>query len=110
MTRLLFALGALIMTTTPASAQDWKLVIHGGAGVIERANLSPDKEKEIRAALDRALQAGSEILAKGGKALDAVEATARVLEDDPNFNAGRGAVLTYDGIVELDASIMDGST
>jgi len=105
--RLLLAIGALLMTT-PAAAQDWKLVIHGGAGVIERAKLSPDKEKEIRAGLDRALQAGSAVLAAGGSAVDAVEATARVLEDDPNFNAGRGAVLNFDGIVELDASIMDG--
>jgi len=105
--RLFLILGAMAMTSEAAAA-DWKLVIHGGAGVIERANLSGEKEKEIRNALDRALQAGSTILAGGGSALDAVEASARLLEDDPNFNAGRGAVLTYEGIVELDASIMDG--
>jgi beta-aspartyl-peptidase (threonine type) len=97
------------MMTTAAGAKDWKLVIHGGAGVIERANLSSEKEAEIRAALDRSLEAGSKVLAGGGTALDAVEASVKILEDDPNFNAGRGAVLTYDGTIELDASIMDGS-
>jgi beta-aspartyl-peptidase (threonine type) len=68
------------------------------------------KELEIRASLDRALAAGSKILSSGGSALDAVEASVRVLEDDPNFNAGRGSVFTYDGNNEMDASIMDGRT
>ncbi len=107
--RLLLIAGVMLMTS-PAAAQDWKLVIHGGAGVIERDRLAPEREAEIRSALDRALLAGSAILEKGGNALDAVEAAARVLEDDPNFNAGRGAVFTYDGANELDASIMDGRT
>jgi len=87
---------------------DWKLVIHGGAGVIERSRITPDKDREIRAALDLALQRGSGVLASGGSALDAVEAAVLVLEDDPNFNAGRGAVFTHEGRIELDASIMDG--
>ena len=104
-----FLLGALLMNS-PAVAADWKLVIHGGAGTIERERLSPQKESEIRAGLDRALAAGSKILAAGGDALDAVEAAARLLEDDPNFNAGRGAVFTFDETNELDASIMDGRT
>jgi beta-aspartyl-peptidase (threonine type) len=107
--RLALLLGALLMTTA-AHAADWKLVIHGGAGVIERDRLSPEKDKEIRVALQGALDAGSKVLAAGGSALDAVEATVRVLEDDPNFNAGRGAVFTYEGTNELDASIMDGRT
>ena len=94
--------------TTAAEARDWKLVIHGGAGVIERSSIAPSKERAIRAGLDRALDAGSKILSSGGSALDAVEATVRVLEDDPNFNAGKGAVFTWDGTNELDASIMDG--
>ena len=89
---------------------DWKLVIHGGAGVIEKANITPDQEREIRAALDQALAAGSQVLGRGGSALDAVEAAVKVLEDDPNFNAGRGSVYTYDGDIEMDASIMDGRT
>ena len=97
--------------TTAAHAQsktDWKLVIHGGAGVIERARMTPEKDRDIRAALNRALETGSRILESGGNALDAVEATVKVLEDDPNFNAGRGAVFTWDETNELDASIMDG--
>ena len=98
--------------TNTARATDWKLVIHGGAGVIEREQLNraPGKEAEIRAGLDRALVAGSDVLEAGGTALDAVDAAVRVLEDDPNFNAGHGAVLTYDGKIELDAAIMDGRT
>ncbi len=96
--------------TSAAQASDWKLVVHGGAGVIERAKLTPEKDREIRAALDRSLEAGSKVLADGGSALDAVEASVRVLEDDPNFNAGRGSVFTYDGKIEMDASIMDGRT
>lgn len=105
--RLAILIGTLLMTA-PAQATEWKLVIHGGAGVIERAGLTPEKEREIRAGLDRALGAGSAVLERGGAALDAVEAAVRVLEDDPNFNAGRGAVFTLDGKNELDAAIMDG--
>ncbi|MEO7654161.1 MAG: isoaspartyl peptidase/L-asparaginase [Sphingomicrobium sp.] len=93
-----------------AEAKDWKLVVHGGAGVIERAKITPDKDREIRAALEQSLIAGSRVLEAGGSALDAVEASVRVLEDDPNFNAGKGSVLTYDGTIEMDASIMDGRT
>jgi L-asparaginase / beta-aspartyl-peptidase len=107
-------LGALLMTT-PAAANEsdrlgWRLVIHGGAGVIERERLTAEKDAEIRAGLNRALEAGSAVLAAGGSALDAVEATAKVLEDDPNFNAGRGSVFTYQGTNEMDAAIMDGRT
>ena len=98
------------MMASAAQAADWKLVVHGGAGVIERSKLTPEKDGEIRAALNRSLEAGSKILAGGGNALDAVEASVRVLEDDPNFNAGRGSVFTYDGKIEMDASIMDGRT
>lgn len=107
--RLPLLIGALLMTS-PAQASTWKLVIHGGAGVIERARMTPEKEREIRAGLDRALVAGSTVLERGGSALDAVEAAVKVLEDDPNFNAGRGSVFTHDGTNELDASIMDGRT
>ena len=98
------------MMTSAAAAQDWKLVIHGGAGAMERSTTPPEREARIRAGLDAALDAGSAVLAKGGSALDAVEAAVRVLEDDPEFNAGRGSVFTYDGTIELDASIMDGRT
>ena len=77
--------------------------------MIERTRLDPAEDAAIRAALGRALEAGSAILARGGASLDAVEAAVRVLEDDPHFNAGRGSVFTYDGRIEMDASIMDGS-
>lgn len=88
----------------------WSLAIHGGAGVIERAALSPEREQAYRAGLDEALRAGGAVLEQGGKALEAVEAAARVLEDNPLFNAGRGAVFTAEGRNELDAAIMDGAT
>ena len=87
---------------------DWTLMIHGGCGAMRPDSVAPEQEEAARAGLNAALDAGSAILAKGGSALDAVEAAARVLEDDPAFNAGRGAVLTVTGSVELDAAIMDG--
>ena len=93
-----------------AGRETWALAIHGGAGVIERGSLSRDQERAYRAALSAALETGSAVLRRGGRSLDAVEASVRVLEDDPLFNAGRGAVFTADGRNELDASIMDGST
>ena len=87
----------------------WRLMIHGGCGAMRPSTVPPDQEEASRAALHRALDAGETILATGGAALDSVEAAARVLEDDPCFNAGRGSVLTADGHVELDAAIMDGA-
>jgi L-asparaginase / beta-aspartyl-peptidase len=87
----------------------WALVVHGGAGVIEKSQLGPDGDKAYRAGLDKAIHAGAAVLDKGGSALDAVEATLHVLEDDPHFNAGKGAVFTREGKNEMDASIMNGS-
>lgn len=112
---LLAFFGAFALTT-PASAQDdgtqnsprWTLVIHGGAGTIERDRLTPEQDRDIRAALNRALDAGSKVLADGGAALDAVTAAVMVLENDEHFNAGHGAVFTYDGENRMDASIMAG--
>lgn len=86
----------------------WSLVVHGGCGRMERATTGAAVDAGVRAALNRALDAGSALLADGGAALDAVEAAVRVLEDDEHFNAGRGAALCLDGSVELDAAIMDG--
>ncbi|MEZ5959086.1 MAG: isoaspartyl peptidase/L-asparaginase [Hyphomonadaceae bacterium] len=103
----LLALGAC--ATAPEPAPRWSIVVHGGAGVIERASLTPDVEAQYRAALQRALTTGGAILDRGGSSLDAVEAVIRQMEDDPLFNAGRGAVFTAEGRNELDASIMDGS-
>lgn len=86
------------------------LVIHGGAGTILKSQMSPEKEKAYKDALNTALEKGERILRSGGSALDAVEATVRYLEDNPLFNAGKGAVFTQDGKNELDAAIMDGRT
>ena len=86
----------------------WSLAIHGGAGTMDRATMSEAQRAEYQAALAAALDAGARVLAAGGGALDAVEAAVVVLEDDPHFNAGRGAVFTYNGTNELDAAIMDG--
>lgn len=88
----------------------WTLAIHGGAGGMVRGKLSAEQDAGARAGLTMALEAGSAVLARGGTALDAVAAAVMKLEDDPHFNAGRGAVFTYKGINELDASIMDGKT
>ena len=85
------------------------LAIHGGAGV-ERRDMTPEDERDARAALELALRRGHTELKSGKSAIDAVTAAITVLEDDPHFNAGRGAVFTHDGRNELDTSIMDGRT
>jgi len=89
---------------------EWKLVIHGGAGAMRPVHGDSDHEERARQGLRNALDAGSAILSGGGNAVAAVEAAVRVLEDDPCFNAGRGSTLNAQGIVELDAAIMDGSS
>ncbi|MGI8931475.1 MAG: isoaspartyl peptidase/L-asparaginase family protein [Sphingomicrobium sp.] len=86
----------------------WKLIVHGGCGAMRPATVTPELEEQARAGLGAALDAGEAVLAAGGGALDAVEAAARVLEENPAFNAGRGSVLAADGHAELDAAIMDG--
>lgn len=86
------------------------LVIHGGAGTITRKNMTPEREKAYQEVLNQALQTGYAILKKGGSSLDAVEATVKVMEDSPLFNAGKGAVFTNEGKNEMDAAIMDGKT
>lgn len=110
--RLTLAAIALALFASPAAAQDaprWSFAIHGGAGVIERDSLTPEQDAAYRAALHRALEAGSAVLANGGSALDAVQAAIELMEDDPMFNAGRGAVFTAAGRNELDAAVMNGS-
>jgi beta-aspartyl-peptidase (threonine type) len=98
------------MTAHAADKPKTALVIHGGAGVIERSALSAADEREVRAALNRALDAGNAVLAKGGSALDAVTAAVVTMEESPQFNAGKGAVFNAEGKHELDASIMEGHT
>ncbi len=87
----------------------YALAIHGGAGALPRVPFTAAREQAYRQGLLRALDAGQRLLEAGGCALDAVEAAVAALEDDPLFNAARGAVLTADGTVELDAAIMDGN-
>ena len=86
------------------------LVIHGGAGVIERDQLSAAEEQAIRADLEAALEAGQTVLAAGGSALDAAQAAVVALEESPRFNAGKGSVYNAEGRHELDASVMEGHT
>ena len=86
----------------------YAIAIHGGAGAVPRATLAAERERLYRAGLEAALDGGYAVLAHGGSALDAVATAVRTLEDDPSFNAGRGAALTRDGAAELDAAIMDG--
>lgn len=88
----------------------WAIVVHGGAGVIERSALGPKAEADYRASLEQAVGVGAKVLEQGGSSLDAVEATIKVLEDNPLFNAGRGAVFNAEGKNEMDSSIMDGAT
>ena len=108
----LFALSSLTLSS-PLHAQDeeapgWSIAIHGGAGTLDRDAMTPERRAEYEAALQNALDAGKAVLASGGSAMDAVKAAIVPLEDDPLFNAGRGAVFTWEGKNELDASIMDG--
>lgn len=107
---------ALLLAATAATAQPAPpsdpvvLVVHGGAGTLGRGALTPQADAAIRAGLEAALRAGHAALAEGRPALDAVQAAIERLEDDPLFNAGRGAVLAADGTARHDASVMEGAT
>jgi L-asparaginase / beta-aspartyl-peptidase len=87
----------------------FNIVIHGGAGTIRRELMTDEREREYRSGLESALKKGFEILAAGGKAMDAIIAAVVILEDHELFNAGKGSVFAHDGSQEMDASIMDGS-
>ncbi|MGB5980773.1 MAG: isoaspartyl peptidase/L-asparaginase [Nonlabens sp.] len=89
---------------------DFAIVIHGGAGTIQKKNMTPELEQQYSQKLTEAVEAGHKILANGGSAMDAVEVSIRIMEDSPLFNSGKGAVFTHDGINSLDASFMDGKT
>jgi beta-aspartyl-peptidase (threonine type) len=117
------ALGTQLYSLVPAASSQSRSIlranllqpkigfaIHGGAGTILKSEMSPEREKEYRTKLTEALMTGYDILKRGGGGLDAVEATIRIMEDSPLFNAGKGAVFTNAGTNELDASIMDGKT
>jgi len=98
----------LMFATTALAQSKPMLVMHGGAGTITRASMTPELEKQYRETLEQALRAGHAVLMKGGASLDAVETSIRILEDSPLFNAGKGAVFTHEGKNELDAAIMNG--
>lgn len=105
----LFSTTAAILSPYSLSAEaPFAIAIHGGAGTIEKSRFTPVQEKAYRAKLTEAVETGYKVLEDGGESLDAVTAAINVLENSPYFNAGRGAVYTYDGSHELDASIMDG--
>lgn len=110
---LLAALTFATSAQTPSRPEHhnsaWAIAIHGGAGEAEWQNMSPGTARAYHDSLARALAAGTAVLQHGGKALDAVQAAVEVLEDDPLFNAGRGAAFAADGSNEMDASIMDGT-
>jgi beta-aspartyl-peptidase (threonine type) len=109
------AVAALVVVAaldpTPGQGQrpEFMLVVHGGAGTIRRADMTPQEDSAYRATLTQAIRAGYDVLRADGSALDAIIATITVLEDSPLFNAGKGAVLTNAGTVELDAAVMDGT-
>ncbi|MBI5774067.1 MAG: isoaspartyl peptidase/L-asparaginase [Verrucomicrobia bacterium] len=115
--RALTIIVGIFLLLMPGRSQDkpakpaapFVLVIHGGAGVVT-TELTPEREAAVRATLEQALRAGHAVLEKGGASLDAVIAAIKILEDSPLFNAGKGAVLTAEGTVEMDASVMDGAT
>ena len=94
--------------TGTTTDNDFVLAIHGGAGTILRSKMTPERELAYHSGLRRALEAGRAVLAEGGSALDGVTAAVMALEDEPLFNAGRGAVFTSAGKQEMDAAIMDG--
>ena len=111
--RFILALAALLCCLTSASAEKTSpiaIVVHGGAGTIKKADMTPEQEAGYKSKLEEALRAGHEVLQRGDSSLDAVVAAITVLEDSPLFNAGKGAVFTHNGANELDASIMDGAT
>jgi L-asparaginase / beta-aspartyl-peptidase len=115
--RHLLPLLSLAILASAACAQSanshptkWAIAIHGGAGEEEWQHMDAATADAYHASLARALQAGTAVLSKGGRSIDAVEAAIEVLEDDPLFNAGRGSAFDAEGKNEMDAAIMDGAT
>jgi len=115
MVALLGAAGSIVVAPDSVAAAQtrehkWAVVLHGGAGVIERKSMSKETDAAYRTALKTAIQAAADVLDQGGTSMNAVEAAIKIMEDDPLFNAGKGAVFTADGKNELDAAMMDGAT
>jgi L-asparaginase / beta-aspartyl-peptidase len=106
----LILIGPLMSLADEKKSTKVILAMHGGAGVFSRERMTPEIERAMRADVESALRAGYQVLKAGGSSLDAVEKSIRLLEDSPHFNAGKGSALTRDKTVELDASIMCGST
>lgn len=100
----------VVTAHVPEQVNEFAIVIHGGAGTIKKENMTPELEQAYNDKLAEAIKAGYDILKNGGNATDAVEATIRIMEDSPLFNAGIGAVFTHEGTNSLDASFMDGKT
>lgn len=107
---LILVLGLGVAPGQPVPPHRIGIVVHGGAGTILKSTMKPEVEKQYRDTMTYALMIGYGILRNHGTSLDAVEATIKILEDCPLFNAGKGAVFTHEGTNELDASIMDGRT
>jgi beta-aspartyl-peptidase (threonine type) len=114
MNKLIAALALALMPAaalaedTAPPAPKWSIAIHGGAGTLDPKAMTPERRAEYEAALQVALDAGAKVLADGGSAMDAIKAAIIPMEDSPLFNAGKGAVFTWEGTNELDSSIMDG--
>jgi len=105
---LLLTNAAMSESETSSARSPIAIAIHGGAGTISRDSMTAEREQAIRGVLEKAIRAGHDVLEANGAAVDAVTAAITILEDAPEFNAGRGAVLTSESRVEMDASIMTG--
>ncbi|CUA82571.1 isoaspartyl peptidase/L-asparaginase family protein [Pseudidiomarina woesei] len=110
MKRLLLTAALALATGQAVAADNFAIAIHGGAGTITRDSMTPEREAQYEAKLQEAVNAGYAVLEKGGDSMDAIVVAIQILEDSPLFNAGRGAVYTWEGHHELDASIMNGAT
>lgn len=110
MKRIILATAMMLAVGQTVAADKFAIAIHGGAGTITRDSMSAEREAEYKAKLKQATDAGYQVLEQGGTSMDAIVTAIQILEDSPLFNAGRGAVYTWDGDHELDASIMDGAS
>ncbi len=106
----IFALFALVFSASLSAKAPIAIAIHGGAGTIDKSKFTEEQEAAYRATLKEAVESGYRLLEQGGTSMDAITRAITLLEDSPFFNAGKGAVYTYEGTHELDASIMDGRT